>query len=128
MATGAMFIAMSYCAWQPRCMRITPALLAPVAMLSLSGCLAKTALDVATAPVRIASKTVDWATTSQSEADEKRGRQVRRREEELGKLNRSYEKHRRQCEGGVSSACDVARREYEQLGELTPTVPYERRR
>jgi hypothetical protein len=109
-------------------MRIIPVLLAPVAMLSLSGCLAKTVLDVATAPVRVASKTVDWATTSQSEADEKRGRQIRRREEELGKLQRSYEKHRQQCERGDRNACDIARSEYDQMGEITPTVPYEPRR
>ena len=123
-----MFIATSHLAWQPRVMRITPALLAPLAMLSLSGCLAKTAIDLATAPVRVASKTVDWATTSQSEADEKRGRQVRRQEEQLGKLQRSYDKHRRQCENGDSSACEVARREYDQIGDLMPTVPYDRRR
>lgn len=109
-------------------MRIPPALLAPVAMLSLSGCLARTVVDVATAPVRVASKTVDWATTSQSEADEKRGRSIRRREEQLGKLQRSYDKHRRQCENGDTGACDVARSEYEQIGELTPTFPYEPRR
>ena len=38
--------------------------------LGLSGCIAKTALDVVTLPVKAASKTVDVMTTSQSEADE----------------------------------------------------------
>ena len=52
--------------------------------LALSGCLAKTALDLATLPVKAASKTVDVLTTSQSEADEKRGRAVRKREECIG--------------------------------------------
>ena len=47
--------------------------------LGLSGCIAKTALDVVTLPVKAASKTVDVMTTSQSEADEKRGRAVRER-------------------------------------------------
>jgi hypothetical protein len=125
---GAMFIATSPAPWQPLGMRITPALFAPLVMLSLSGCLAKTVLDVATAPVRVASKTVDWATTSQSESDEKRGREIRRREEQLGKLQRSYEKSRRQCEDGNRAACDLARSQYEQMGNLTPTVPYEPRR
>ena len=41
----------------------------PLAAVALQGCLAKTALDVATAPVRVGSKAVDLATTSQSEAD-----------------------------------------------------------
>ena len=57
-----------------------------VAALALQGCLAKTAYNVATLPVRAASKGVDLATTSQSEADEKRGREIRQREERLGRL------------------------------------------
>ena len=61
-------------------------LTAPLAALMLSGCLAKTVVDVATLPVKAASKAVDLATTSQSEADEKRGREIRRREERLAKL------------------------------------------
>ena len=75
----------------------------PIAILAapllLGGCLAKTALDVATAPVKIASKTVDLATTSQSEADEKRGREIRKAEEREGKARRKAEREaRRQAE------------------------------
>ncbi|MET1756927.1 hypothetical protein ABVV53_15905 [Novosphingobium sp. RD2P27] len=105
----------------------TPALLATIALLTLSGCVARTAVGVITAPVRVASKAVDIATTSQSEADEKRGREIRRREERLGKLQRSYDKHRRQCEQGDQPACETARNEYDQLQDSLPTVPYERR-
>jgi hypothetical protein len=47
----------------------------------LSGCIAQTAVDIVTLPVKVASKTVDVLTTSQSEADEKRGREIRTREE-----------------------------------------------
>lgn len=47
----------------------------------LSGCIAQTAVDIVTLPVKVASKTVDVLTTSQSEADEKRGREIRKREE-----------------------------------------------
>lgn len=53
--------------------------------LTLGGCLAKTALDVATLPVKVASKSVDVLTTSQSEADQKRGRAERKREECMGR-------------------------------------------
>ena len=60
--------------------------------LGLSGCIAKTALDVVTLPVKAASKTVDVMTTSQSEADEKRGRAVREREECIGKEQRRAER------------------------------------
>ena len=46
---------------------------------------AKTAVDVVTLPVKVVSAGVDAATTSQKEADEKRGRQIRKQEEERGK-------------------------------------------
>ena len=58
----------------------------------LSGCVvgtvAKTAVDVATLPVKAVSAGVDAATTSQSEADEKRGRELRKQDEERGKQAR----------------------------------------
>lgn len=92
----------------------------------LSGCLASTALDLATAPVRMAGKAVDLATTSQSEADEKRGRSLRQREARIGRLERDYRLHSQQCADGSRSACDKARTEYAQMRELLPTVPVER--
>ena len=59
------------------------------AFSALSGCvvgtLAETAVDVVTLPVKVASAGVDAATTSQSEADEKRGRELRRQDEERGR-------------------------------------------
>jgi hypothetical protein len=62
------------------------------ACLLLSGCVvgtvARTAVDVATLPVKVASAGVDAATTSQSEADEKRGRELRRQDEERGRQAR----------------------------------------
>lgn len=60
--------------------------------LCLSGCtVARTAVDVATLPVKAVSKGVDLATTSQSEADEKRGREIRKEEERLGRERRLLE-------------------------------------
>ena len=60
--------------------------------LTLGGCVvgtvAKTAVDVVTLPVKVASAGVDAATTSQSEADEKRGRELRKQDEERGKQAR----------------------------------------
>jgi hypothetical protein len=57
--------------------------------LLLGGCVvgtvAKTAVDVVTLPVKVASAGVDAVTASQKEADEKRGRELRRQEEEQGK-------------------------------------------
>ncbi|NCP19473.1 MAG: hypothetical protein GW855_10000 [Erythrobacter sp.] len=96
-----------------------------LAALALQGCLAKTALDLATAPVRVAGKAVDLATTSQSEADEKRGREIRRREEQLGKLERRYRDQREDCEDGDRRACQKARETYGEIQRLLPTVPYE---
>ena len=71
-------------------------LIAALLPLALSGCLAKTALDIATLPVKAASKTVDVLTTSQSEADEKRGRAVRKREECIGREVRRARAGKRQ--------------------------------
>jgi hypothetical protein len=48
--------------------------------IALGGCLS-TAGKIVTAPVRVASWTVDKATTSQSEADRNRGRAMRKQEE-----------------------------------------------
>ena len=57
-------------------------LLLPLLALLPSACvvtsLAKTAVDVVTLPVKVVSKCVDLATTSQSEADEKHGRALRK--------------------------------------------------
>lgn len=70
-------------------------LILPVLPLALSGCIvasvADTAVDVVTLPVDVASKGVDLATTSQSEADEKRGRELRKAEEKAGKEARARE-------------------------------------
>ena len=102
--------------------------LALVLPLTLGGCLAKTVVDVATAPVRIASKGVDLATTSQSEADEKRGRALRKREAKLGDLQRTYDRQSKACVRGNQGACDQARTTYDEIQALLPTVPVEPRR
>ena len=62
--------------------------------VTLSGCIvasvANTAVDIVKLPVAAVSKGVDLATTSQSEADEKRGRALRKAEEEAGKRQRLW--------------------------------------
>ena len=74
----------------------------------LSGCVvgtvAKTAVDVATIPVKVVSAGVDAATTSQSEADEKRGRELRQAEEERGRQQRALEER---CRKGKARPEDV---------------------
>ena len=61
----------------------------------LSGCVvgtvAKTAVDVVTLPVKVVSAGVDAATTSQSEADEKRGRELRQADEARAREARKTE-------------------------------------
>lgn len=110
-------------------MRMTPVLAVALATasLTLSGCLVRTAANVVTAPVRVASKAVDVATTSQSEADEARGREIRRREERLGKLEREYRKESEDCADGDRRACSEARAIAKEIDDLTPQVPYEPR-
>ena len=104
-------------------MHIRSALVATFASLSLGGCLASAALDVVTAPVKVASKAVDVATTSQSEADENRGREIRKREEKLGKLERKYEDQLEDCRDGNRRACDDASDTYAEIQLLLPTIP-----
>lgn len=90
--------------------------------LLTTGCIG-TLVDVATLPVRAAGKAVDLATTSQSEADENRGRELRKREERLGKLERSYDRSRADCADGKAKACDEARKTYAEIQALLPTIP-----
>lgn len=71
--------------------------------LALTGCIARTAADIVTLPVRAVSGGVDLLTTSQSEADEKRGRRIREREECMGKEER---RARRQERAPDFSRCD----------------------
>jgi hypothetical protein len=61
-------------------------ILIAVAALPLltGGCLAKTAVDVVTLPVKATGKAVDWTTTSQSEADRNYGRKMRKQEAREG--------------------------------------------
>ncbi len=89
----------------------------------LSGCIARTAVDIVTAPVKIVSKGVDLATTSQSEADEKRGREMRKREERLGALERQYEREWGKCGRGDANACTKADSLSREIAALMPTVP-----
>ena len=73
-------------------MRALPVLLVAAA---LSGCVvgtvAQTAVDVVTLPVNVASAGVDAATTSQAEADQKRGRELRTAAEARGRQARLAE-------------------------------------
>jgi hypothetical protein len=64
--------------------RLIPLFLLPL----LGGCVvvsvAETAVAIAKVPVKIVSAGVDAATTSQSEADERRGRELREADEARG--------------------------------------------
>jgi hypothetical protein len=99
------------------------------AAFALQGCLAKTVVDTAvgaaTLPVKVASKGVDLATTSQSEADQARGREIRQREERLGRLRRDYERQLSKCSDGDRRACDQARLTYAEMQVLMPSIPAE---
>ena len=89
-------------------------LLSVAAMPLLSGCVvgtvAKTAVDVATLPVKVASAGVDAATTSQKEADEKRGRELRKQDEQRGRLYREAQERCRKGRPLPSDDCAVVQR------------------
>lgn len=84
-------------------MRILPLLLLPL----LAGGCVRTVASVVTAPVKVASKVVDWSTTSQSEADRNYGRKMRKAEEREGKERREWAKR---CNRHVErEGCDMYR-------------------
>jgi hypothetical protein len=72
--------------------------------LALSGCVS-TLASVVTAPVKAVGKAADWATTSQDEADRNRGRELRKREEQVGKLARQRDKAAKKCADGDQEQC-----------------------
>ena len=86
-------------------------LLVAFASLALSGCvvgtIASTAVDVVTLPVKVASAGVDAATTSQSEADEKRGREIRKAEEQRGRELRLAEERCRKGKALPTDKCSA---------------------
>ena len=69
-----------------------PLLAVPMLGGCIVGTVAKTAVDVATLPVKAVSAGFDAATTSQSEADEKRGRELRRADEKRAREEREAAK------------------------------------
>ena len=80
--------------------------------LLLGGCVvetvAKTAVDVVTIPVKVVSAGVDAATTSQSERDEKRGRELRKQDEERGRLARPMAERCRKGKALPTDDCAAA--------------------
>jgi len=72
-------------------------LLLPVLALPLSGCLARTAVDLVTLPVKAVGAGVDAVTTSQAEADQRRGRELREAEEREGRQARRREREARRA-------------------------------
>ena len=95
----------------------------PLGALILSGCVAKTLVDVATLPVRGVAQVADWATTSQDEADRNRGREIRQREERLGELQEDYEKLAADCREGDNDACREAVEVRYEMEQLIPQIP-----
>ena len=96
-----------------------------LAALALQGCLAKAVVGVVTLPVRAVGAGVDAVTTSQSEADEKRGREIRKREERMGELDRAFTKQSDRCADGDDEACEKAQAIRAEMKALAPGIPVE---
>lgn len=99
--------------------------LALLAALALQGCIAKTAFNIAAAPVRAGAQVADWATTSQDEADRERGREIRRREERLGELSDDLAELEEDCLSGSDKACRDAVAIRREIEAIMPSVPVE---
>jgi len=76
--------------------------------LLLSGCIAKTALDIVTMPVKAGAQAADWATTSQSESDRNYGRKMREKEAREGRTRRAQDECRRNSRDCRSTRGDRA--------------------
>jgi hypothetical protein len=77
-------------------MKADSRLLALLAPFLLAACV-QTVASIVTLPVKVASRAVDLATTSQSEKDEKAGKQMRKQDEERGRL---YREAQERCRKG----------------------------
>lgn len=95
----------------------------PLILLALDGCGVGTLVNVATAPVRLTGKAIDLATTSQSEADENRGRDLRRLEERYGKLERDYSKAVKRCAEGSEQSCAQQQAIRAEMDQIRPQLP-----
>jgi hypothetical protein len=84
--------------------RLLIAAVVPLFSGCVVGTIAETAVEGVTLPVKAVSAGVDAATTSQSEADEKRGRELRKQDEERGRQQRAMEKR---CRSGRPLATDI---------------------
>lgn len=94
-----------------------------LACFALGGCGASSIVGVVTAPVKAAGKAVDMATTSQSEADEKRGRKLRKLEERYGRLERDWRKEDRRCNDGRTESCERREAIAAEMAEIAPRIP-----
>lgn len=106
-------------------MRAPHLVLLILAVPALQGCVAKAVASVVTLPVRAAEAGFDAATTTQTEADEDRGRAIRKREERMGQLEREYGKAMERCGDGDDEACDRAQAIRTEMKALLPGIPVE---
>lgn len=65
--------------------------------LLAGGCVARTAVDIVTLPVRAGAQVVDWTTTSQDEADRNAGRELRKQREREAREAREREREERRA-------------------------------
>ena len=76
-----------------------------LALLATGGCVSAVK-TVVTAPFEVGEAVIDAATTSQSEADERRGREMRKAEEREAKARRKAEKAEREHQREMKSYPD----------------------
>ncbi|HZC38409.1 MAG TPA: hypothetical protein VE221_07015, partial [Sphingomicrobium sp.] len=81
----------------------------------LSACVvdtvAKTAVDVVTIPVKVATAGVNAVVPNQKKADEKRGKELRKEDEERGKQARLAEERCRKGKALPTDPCELAQQQ-----------------
>lgn len=88
-------------------MRKTAVMFALCLPLLGGGCIAKTAFDVVTLPVKATGQVIDWTTTSQEESDRNYGRKMRKQEAAEGKeMKRRDKEARKEAKRAARAARD----------------------
>jgi hypothetical protein len=85
-------------------------LIAVLLVLSLGGCLAKTAVDIVTLPVRATAAGVRAVTPNHKKEDERRGRALRKHDECMGREARKAQKEGREADYTRCPDPDAGRR------------------
>jgi hypothetical protein len=87
------------------------------------GYAARAAVNPATQPVKAERQTIEFAATDQPGPDKESGSELRKREEQLEKLRKTYAKQLAKCQDGDQNACYDARITEGEIQNIAASFP-----